>query len=478
MKILLIGMNHRTAPLEVRERYAAEDPGPALRKLVMCEEIEEAVLVSTCNRVDLVVTTRQIEDAALRVHRFFRTDLIGDSAGVTGASLDDFTYEHRDRDAVQHVFRVASSLDSMVVGEPQILGQMKDAYRLAVENEVCGPVLSRLFQRAFATAKRVKNETQIAQRPVSVARVAVDLARQIFENLGDKSALLLGAGEMIELSLIALQREGLREIRVANRTLANAEELAARFSATPHRLDEIESLLPEADVVLCCVGGDQPLLGYSMVKRALDARRSRPVFFIDMGVPRNVDPRIESLDNAYVYDMDDLQSVADANAGERRRESDQGEAIVRQEQLQFDSWMAALRAVPTIRHLRARAEQIRTGEMERMAGRLRLDEQQRQGVEALTRAIVNKLLHAPLSHLRNEAEGGLGVESLEVARVLFALDDDAAPGAAADDALRQEMERTRLAEAASAEAGTSGATEVAEDDSSFDPALDEDGEDR
>jgi glutamyl-tRNA reductase len=459
LKILLIGMNHRTAPLEVRERYAAGDPGPALRKLVMSDEIEEAVLVSTCNRVDLIVTTRNLEDAVLRVHRFFRTDLIEGDTTAAGPSFDDFTYEYRDRDAVQHVFRVASSLDSMVVGEPQILGQMKQAYRIAIENEVCGPVLSRLFQRAFATAKRVKNETRIAERPVSVARVAVELARQIFEDFGDKSALLLGAGEMIELALFALQREGLREVRVANRTLANAQKLAARYAATPHRLDELESLLPGADVVLCCVGGDQPILGHAMVKQALDARRSRPVFFIDMGVPRNVDPRIQSLDNAFVYDMDDLQSVADANAGERRRESDQGEDIVREEQLHFDTWMAALKAVPTIRHLRARAEEIRSGELQRMAGRLRLDDRQRQGVEALTRGIVNKLLHAPLSHLRNEAETGAGVESLEAARVLFALDDSAAPGAAVDEALRREMERTRLAEA-SLDSKTPGTAET------------------
>jgi glutamyl-tRNA reductase len=449
-------MNHRTAPLEVRERYAAVDAGPALRKLVMCDEIEEAVLVSTCNRVDLVVTTQRIEDAVLRVHRFFRTDLIEDDSQGVGPSFDEISYEHRDSDAVRHVFRVASSLDSMVVGEPQILGQMKDAYRVAVENEICGPVLSRLFQRAFATAKRVKNETRIAQRPVSVARVAVDFARQIFEDMGDKTALLLGAGEMIELSLFALQREGLGETRVVNRTLANAEALASRFSATSHHLDELESLLPHVDVVLSCVGGDQPILGYAMVKAALDARRSRPVFFIDMGVPRNVDPRVEGLDNAYVYDMDDLQGVADANAGERRRESDQGEEIVGQEQLHFDNWLSALRAVPTIRHLRARAEMIRTKELERLSGRLDFNPEQREAVEALTRGIVNKILHAPLAHLRNETESEADRGTLELARSLFALDNEAAPGAEADAALHREIERSRLLEAGLAERRSSG----------------------
>jgi glutamyl-tRNA reductase len=444
LKILLIGMNHRTAPVEVRERYAAQDPGPALRKLVASDEIGEAVLVSTCNRVDLVVATTRVEDAVLRVHRFFRQDLADADAVADSPSIDEVSYEHRDREAVCHVFRVASSLDSMVVGEPQILGQMKDAYRLAVENRCCGPVLARLFQRAFATAKRVKNETRIAQRPVSVARVGVELAGQIFEDLADKRALLLGAGEMIELALFALQREGLRDVHVVNRTFANAEELAERFAATPHPLDELETLLPESDVVLACVGGERPPLHYALVKRALDERRSRPAFFIDLGVPRNVDARVEGLDNAYVYDMDDLQSVADANAGERRRESDRGEHIVVEEQVAFDAWLTGLRAVPTIRHVRARAEQIRDGEVARLAGRLDLAPSQLEGVHQLTRAIVNKILHAPVAHLRNETEENGDAPVLEVVRAIFALDDEGAPGAEADAALRAEMERNRL----------------------------------
>ncbi len=444
MKILLIGMNHRTAPVETRERYAAQDPIPALRKLATSAEISEAVLVSTCNRVELVVATQQVDDAILRMHRFFRHDLHSDDAPVDEPSIDDITYQHRDREAVRHVFRVASSLDSMVVGEPQILGQMKDAYRFAVESQSCGPVLSRLFQRAFATAKRVKNETRIAQRPVSVARVAVELAGQIFEDLEDKRALLLGAGEMIELALFALQREGLRNVHVVNRTFANAEELAVRFSATPHPLDELGPLLADSDVVLSCVGGDRPPLHYELVKNALDERRSRPAFFIDLGVPRNVEARVDEIDNAYLYDMDDLQSVADANAGKRRLESEAGERIVMEEQGAFDAWLTGLRAVPTIRHLRARAEHIRESEIERMAGRLGLDANQRDGVGQLTRAIVNKLLHAPLSHLRNESEEGGDSASLEAARALFALDDEGAPGAEADAALRSEIERSRL----------------------------------
>ncbi len=444
MKILLLGLNHQTAPVEVREHYALRDPGPALKKLVSHEEIYEAVLVTTCNRVDLVLTTDRQEEALMQARRFFAQELGRGQAVPGGVCFEDVCYEYWEGDAVGHVFRVASSLDSMVVGEPQILGQMKDAYRLAVETRVCGPVLSRLFQRAFATAKRVKNETRIAQRPVSVARVAVDLARQIFEDLEDKSALLIGAGEMIELALMALQREGLNTVRVANRTLARAEELARRTRASAHGLDELGSLLVESDVVLTCVAGEEPLLEFDQLDEALRARRSRPIFLIDMGVPRNIDPRVDELDSAYLYDLDDLQGVASANVDKRLQESHRGADIVREEQQRFDGWMMALKAVPTIRHLRARAEAIRSSELQRMAGRLNLDPSQKEAIEVLTRGIVNKILHSPLAHLREEAESDSGIAALEAARSLFALDDAGAPGADADHALRSQLERERL----------------------------------
>ena len=444
MKILLIGMNHQSAPVEVRERYAPDDPGPALCKLVQYDEIQEAVLISTCNRVELVVTTDRVEDARHRLMHFFATSLAGSEPIPGDSFLEDHIYEHRDRDAVAHIFRVAASLDSMVVGEPQILGQMKNAYHLSVECRACGPVLSRLFQRAFSTAKRVKNETRIAERPVSVARVAVDLARQIFEDFEHKSALLVGAGDMIELALMALQREGLSDIRVANRTLSRAEELAARFAASAHSIDDLDDLLEDSDIVLTCVGGDRPLLSFERVARALQGRRSRPIFFIDIGVPRNIDARVDEIDSAYLYDMDDLQAVAAANAGERERESARGEQIVMQEQQQFEGWMTALQAVPTIRHLRARAESIRSEELRRMAGRLRLDDEQADAVEILTRSIVNKILHSPLARLRREADREAGIASMEAARSLFALDDANAPGADGDEALRSELERERL----------------------------------
>ncbi len=437
MKVVLLGMNHRTASVEVRERFVVDQPQARLAKLVDRPEIEEAALISTCNRVEIVVSTENV-DAARHVLIDFMARELADGSLPADLSLTDLTYLRQGREAVEHVFRVASSIDSMVVGEPQILGQVKDAYREASEAGVCGAVLSRLFQRAFATAKRVKNETGIAQRPVSVARVAVDLAEQIFERLDDKQALLVGAGEMIEAALVALDDRGLGGRRVANRTAAHAESLARRFAATAHGLDELDVLLPESDVVLTCVGGDAPILTRERVEAGLAKRRGRPLFLIDLAVPRNVEAGVHELESAYLYDLDDLQQVASANEEERRREADRAERIVAEEREHFEGWMVALQAVPTIRDLRRRAEAIRQGEIDRFAGRLGLEANQHETLEQLTRSIVNKLMHAPISKLRDETDREAGLVRLEEARALFALDardvfvseDDAVPEAA------------------------------------------------
>ena len=424
MKLLLMGMNHRSAPLEVRERLALEDPTPALQKLATCDEVDEAVLLSTCNRVEVIVLTRDVESARLRLRSFFRRDL-GDAA-LSDHDVDSYCYVHRDGEAMRHVLRVAAALDSMVVGEPQILGQTKEAYRAAVECGASGPILGRLFQRAFASAKRVRTDTRIGEGPTSVARVAVGLARQIFEEFRGKRALLIGAGEMIELALEALRKEGLESVRVANRSAERAAELAARFDASAHGLDELPALLGDADVVLTSIGGSRPILTLELMQRAVRHRRGRPVFVIDIGVPRNADPQIDELDDVFRYDIDDLASVASANAEGRRQELAHAEAIIGEEQQRFEGWFAALRAVPTIKHMRAQVESIRVAELERALARLDLDGPTREGVDALTRAIVNKILHAPLSRLRREAEREEGMAYLEVARMLFGLDDDPA----------------------------------------------------
>jgi glutamyl-tRNA reductase len=434
VKILLVGMNHRTAPVEVRERFAVDDPEPWLGKLVAGDEIEEAVLICTCNRVEVVAITRRPDAARHRLRGFFLRELGRGAPLPEHLSGHAILYEHSDSDAVRHLFRVSSSIDSLVVGEPQILGQVKDAHRAAVECGASGPVLSRLFASAFATAKRVRNETRIGARPISVARVAVDLARQIFDTLEDKRALLVGAGEMIEMALEALRGAGLAGVAVANRTREHASALAPRFGASPHGLDELPTLLASTDVVLTCLAAERPLLDVELFQEALRVRRRRSIFVIDIGVPRNVDPDVNRLDGVYLYDLDDLGGVAEANAEERRRETVRAESIVQEEVERFAGWLSALQAVPTIRRLRGRAEAIRQAELERFAGRLGLDEEARRGVEALTRAIVNKLLHAPMSRLREQAEREEGLVYLQAAQVLFALDDPDAPGADADEA--------------------------------------------
>ena len=430
MKIVLLGMNHRTAPLDLRERLAVDDPAPMLRKLIDADEIEEAVLFSTCNRVEVVALTRNADAARHRLRAFLGRELAPDGLPA-GTDLSAHLYEHVDGDAMCHVLRVASALDSMVVGEPQILGQTKAAYRAAAECGAAGPILGRLFQHAFATAKRVRTETRIAERPVSVASVAVDLAGQIFEDFREKRALLVGAGEMIEMALEKLRGRGLESVSVANRTPERAATLAARLGGTAHGLDELPNLLRHADLVLTSIAGDRPVLDLPLVTEAMRVRRNRPMFVIDIGVPRNVDPAVNEIGNVYLYDIDDLASASSENAEARRAEAVRAEAIVVEQQQRFDGWFAALRAVPTIRHLRARAEEIRSSEVRRALARLDLDDRARDGVEALTRAIVNKLLHAPLSRLRKEAGREEGIAYLEAARVLFDL--DAAAPADADD---------------------------------------------
>jgi glutamyl-tRNA reductase len=442
MKVLLVGMNHRTAPVEIRELFAVAEVEAALCKLVDRPEIAEAVMLSTCNRVEIIVTAENLEAAQHALFDFFVRDLAAAGSALASVStvvppparLREMIYWHEGRAAIEHFFRVASAIDSMVIGEPQILGQVKDAYRASVDAGVCGPVLSRLCQRAFATAKRVKNETGISQRPVSVARVAVDLAKQIFESLESKKALLVGAGEMIEAALVALDDHGLGTRRVVNRTPANAMALADRFGGSAHGLDELETLLPDTDVVLSCVGGAGPILTRAQIEVALGKRRGRPLFLIDIGVPRNIHPDVHELDAAYLYDLDDLQEVASSNERQRHQESERAERIVGEERANFEGWLVALHAVPTIRDLRDRADAIRLAEVSRFAGRMRLDESQQETLEQLTRGIVNKIMHAPISRLRDETDREAGLARLEEARTLFALDEGDTQGASGPQA--------------------------------------------
>jgi len=421
VNLFLLGINHRSASLALREQFAVGDPKPKLEKLLRGGDIDEAVLLSTCNRVELCAVARRPDVAELRLQSFFESDL--SEGQVSSQELDSALYRYHGDEVARHVLRVASSIDSMVVGEPQILGQVKAAYRHAGEVGACGSVLSRLYQMAFAAAKRVKNETAIASRPISVARVAVELALGVFEKLGDKTALLVGAGDMTELALQSLRTAGLSQVRVANRTRGRAAELASRFNATAHGLDELETLTAEADIVLTSIAGREPLYTESSLAAVLAKRRGRPLFIVDIGVPRNVDPRVDRLDNVFRYDIDDLAAVAERNIAERRNEIDLAEQIVGEELAKFQEWLSAQASVPAIRTLRSRAEAIRRAEIARYAHRMAASPEQTAQLEALTRGLVNKLLHAPLSRLR--APGDEATSVLRAAQDLFGLDEPA-----------------------------------------------------
>ncbi len=420
-KLWLVGLSHHSAPVELRERLALAEgtAGSVARKLLeRVPGIDECALLSTCNRVEMLAC-----GDPQRVDPSVVAKAIGDDRGLRHEDLRAHLYVHEDRAAVRHLFRVASSLDSMVVGEPQILGQVKAFYEEAVEAGTAGNILHRVFHKSFSVAKRVRNETAIGAKNVSVSSVAVELAMQIFESLGEKTVLVIGAGKMAELTARHFRDRGIGSLMFANRTFDHAVELAREFHAAPVPFDELSRYLPLADVVIGSSATTDFVLSEEQVRGVLPERDYRPTFLIDLGVPRNFDPRINDLQNVYLYDIDDLRGVSGENRGEREREAQRAEEIVRFEVEAFWRWFENLDAVPTIVELRDRAEAICRRELDRTLGSLRrLDEGERKSIEAMAEAIMNKLLHQPISRLKRvkDPEGG----DLLAARRLFGLDDE------------------------------------------------------
>ena len=417
MSIVLTGVSHKTAPVELRERLAAEREQGAerLRALVDGEVVREGLLVSTCNRVEVVAALdpRRAAEGAARVQSFL-------TGG--GADLAPHLYTREDTAAVRHLFRVASSLDSMVVGEPQILGQMKEQYIAAAGAGASGPVLHKAFHRAFTVAKRVRTETGIASKAVSVASVAADLTRTIFETLEDKTVMLVGAGKMSELVARHLKARGAGDILVTTRTFDNAVALAREFGGTPIPFERLAESLKLADIVIGSAGATDHLVGPAVVQDVLRARKQRPMFFVDLAVPRNFDPAINELDNVYVYDMDDLARTSADNADEREREAVRAEAIVEDEVERFSRWLGGLEVVPTIVALRDKIEAIRRSELEKALASLQDQAPRHRALlDALTSSIVNKILHAPLASLKREGAPDEPDLAASVRR-LFALD--------------------------------------------------------
>lgn len=419
MTLLVTGLNHATAPVELRERvaFAPEQVADALRRVSAVTGATEALILSTCNRTDLVTVCDDAELAAERTLQWLA------HARATGEQeLASCIYRWRDADAMRHLIRVASGLDSMVLGEPQIFGQLKAAYQTARNAGMIGSQLGRAVNHAFLVAKRIRTETSIGENPVSVAFAAVKMARHIFSDLASTTALLIGAGETIELVARHLQDAGVRSLIIANRTLARGEQLAMRFGAEAVLLGEIPRHLPRADIVISSTASQLPILGKGAVEAALRARRHRPMFMVDIAVPRDIEPQVGELADVYLYAIDDLEQIVADNRRARGSAAAQAELIVAEG---VDNWLGHLRAldaVDTVRDVRGHVDALREQEVARALRQLQGGADPAQVLQALGRGLANKILHGPSVELRRAAAEGRH-DFVEWGRRLFGLDD-------------------------------------------------------
>lgn len=414
MQVYALGLNHHTAPLAIRERLAfqPERLDDALHDLTRGSSIREAAILSTCNRTELYFASEQPQDAADWLAQFHRMSL---------SEVSPYLYAYPQRDAVRHVFRVASGLDSMVLGEPQILGQVKEAARRAEEAGTMGVLLHKLFQNTFAVAKEVRSTTAIGANIVSMAAAAVHLSERIFERMTDQRVLLIGAGEMIELCAAHFAGAKPKLMAVANRTEARAQLLASRFNAEVMRLDVIGEMLPRFDIVVSCTAAPLPIVGLGMVERAVKARRHRPIVMVDLAVPRDIESEVGKLDDVFLYTVDDLAQVVDAGLESRQQAVVEAEEIIDTRVDGFLHWVQAREAVPTIRALRQHAESLRVMELERASRLLAKGEDPREVLEALSQGLTNKLLHGPTRYL-NQSEGDQQADASQLVKRLFNLD--------------------------------------------------------
>jgi glutamyl-tRNA reductase len=416
MNFQLIGVNHKTAPVEVRERLAIPERSlpEALQQLMTVPYVGEAMILCTCNRVEILAQTAN-GSANLRgfIQQYFRLDPV---------SYEPHLYEYREGDAVRHLFRVASSLDSMVVGEPQILGQVKEAYATARAAGAVQSYLDLLLTRAFAVAKRVRTETAVGSSSVSVASVAVELAEKIFGSLEGKQVCLVGAGKMSELAARHLLARGAGPIFVANRTYDRARILAGRFGGQAIRFDQLYDHCEQADIVITSTGAPVAIFRREHGELFLNRRKNRPMFFIDIAVPRDVDPEMNKLDGIFVYDIDDLQGAVSSHVEGRKKEAAHAESIIEAEVERFQARLHTLHVVPTIVSLQDHFETIRQAELDRVRGRLgQLSPEQEMAVEALSHGIVNKILHTPITRLKTAAAGPEITTLIEAFKKLFNL---------------------------------------------------------
>ncbi len=421
MNLVLVGTNHRTAPVEVRERMNIQESrlAEAVSDLVHHEGIEEGLILSTCNRVEVVAGASDNVEAEPIIRQF-----LADHHHCDLQAYERYFYRYRQQEVVRHLFRVASSLDSMILGEPQILGQMKQAYAAARQAGALHGPLNEVVNQALAVARKVRRETAIGSAAISVSYAAVELAKKIFGSLSGKTVFVIGAGKMSEIAAKYLLRSGASAIFVSNRTYERALELAQAFHGTAIRFEQLLDFINKADIVISSTGAPHFVLRKEQVEKLLAARKNRPMFFVDIAVPRDIDPAVNELDNAFVYDIDDLEQVVEANKKQREREAGWAEEIVQQEVHKMMRRLASRDVVPTILALEERLNRIREGEMERLVSRLRsLTPEQREAVNGLTRGIVNKILHGPITELKSQAGKPEQGTLVQLIRKIFGVGD-------------------------------------------------------
>lgn len=421
MPIIGAGLSHKTAPVEIREKLSISenDLPKALKHLTSKQSISEAVILSTCNRTEIYAVTDDPETGKNEIIEF-----LSEFHQFDKQAFVETLYFYTEEEVVRHLFRVASSLDSMVIGEAQILGQVKDAYKIAHENKFTSLVLNRLFRHAVECGKRVRTETAIGEAPVSVSYAAVQLAKTVFESLENRPVMVVGAGKMSVLTIRHLVSNGANPIMVTNRTYSRAEEIACEFNGIAVPFEERFEKMAEADIVISSTGAQNYVITADDVKNIIRKRKGRPIFFIDIAVPRDVEPKVAELENVFVYDIDDLKHVVDENLKERQREAQKAEKIVEEEVREFLGWLATLDVVPTIKELNRMAQEIKEAELEKALRRLNgLDEDQIEVVKALAHGIVNKMLHKPIVKVKEAAAKKRGYRYVVALRYLFGLDE-------------------------------------------------------
>jgi glutamyl-tRNA reductase len=417
LPVVVFGLNHNTAPVEVREKlYVPEDIIPVLSHELREEGIGENVVLSTCNRTEFYFSCENLDVDLLKFYK-----ILSKHFGMKEEWLKNYTYVLTNEDTYRHLFLVASGLDSMVVGEPQILGQVKDAYRLATDCNTTGFFMDKVFHRTFNVAKRIRTETKIGYNPVSISAMAIELSKKIFGELKDKKILVIGVGEMCEIALKYFKKEGVSDIYITNRTFLNAQKLADETAGSPFPFSDLRELLTKIDMVLSSTGSEKPIIEKDLVSIVMKKRKQKPLFFIDIAVPRDIDPSVNDIENVYLYDIDDLKELSQKHLSDRLAESERARAIVEEEVEKFTAWLKQLDTNPLISSIYERVEEIRAKELRKVMQKLQnVDDETSKTIESLTKSIVNKLIHPHVAIIKQDRSP----EVLEIMKKLFGLQDE------------------------------------------------------